>query len=359
MLCERGPFVNIYHDMKNYFVGKSPEGDDRFRVPLKADDDGLLGRECPNEECQPKYFKMSLIIPGGISKTIENFSQIDVTCPYCGTVDNMQSFHTESQVEWIKSIMFRNIKKTFQDNLRESFRSTSPKTKGMISSNLTFKPSPLHSVRHYVEEQLKNSIECDNCGYKYTVYGISFHCPLCGKGTLTQHLRQSADTIKILIKQSERISKEKGKEVGRQMINNALEDVVGLFEGYLKHIYIYKIKHRFPKEKIETMIKKIQTNFQRIEGAKKFLLRDLNVDLFANIEDKERSFLEEQFLKRHVITHNLGLVDKKYIERAMKYEKYGKKLVIKPADVLRAIDIVGIIVNRVIKTVTNKDQEKK
>lgn len=42
--------MDIFHDMKKYRVGRSPEGYDLFEVSLKADDDGMIGRECPNEE---------------------------------------------------------------------------------------------------------------------------------------------------------------------------------------------------------------------------------------------------------------------------------------------------------------------
>jgi len=48
--------MDIFHDMKKYRTGRSPEGNDLFNVPLKADEDGMIGRECPNEDCQPKYF---------------------------------------------------------------------------------------------------------------------------------------------------------------------------------------------------------------------------------------------------------------------------------------------------------------
>ena len=337
--------MDIFHDMKKYRTGRSPEGNDLFNIPLKADEDGMIGRECPNEDCQPKYFKMSMTIPDEISKKIEDFSQIDVTCPYCEMVDNMQHYHTKSQIEWIKSMMFRDVAKTFQNMLKSSFKPMPRTSKGMFSISITYKPGHLPSVRHYVEEKLKQTVVCDDCGYNYAVYGISFHCPLCGNGNLIQHLNRSANIIRVLLEEHERVSQERGQEVGQQMVGNALEDVVGLFEAFLKHIYQYEIKRRFSKEEAETKIMKIRVNFQRLEGAEALLSKDLGFTLFAECDQEDRNFLQEQFLKRHVLTHNLGLVDKKYIEKAQVYEKQGAELDIKSIDVTKALEIVVGVVN--------------
>ena len=121
--------MGIFHDMKKYRTGRSPEGHDLFDIPLEADEDGMIGRECPNEECQPKYFKISTTIPDQISKSIKDFSQINITCPYCGTVDNMQHYHTKSQIEWIESMVFRDAVKSIQDTLKSAFKPTRPTSK--------------------------------------------------------------------------------------------------------------------------------------------------------------------------------------------------------------------------------------
>lgn len=336
--------MDIFQNMKKYRTGRSPEGNDLFNVPLQADEDGMIGRECPNEDCQPKYFKMSTIIPDKISEKVQDFSNIDVTCPYCGTIDNIQHYHTKSQIEWIRSMMFRDVTQTIQNMLKTSFKPMSPTSKSMFSISIKYRPGHLPSVRHYVEEKLKRTVVCDNCGYNYAVYGISFHCPLCGEGNLIQHLNRSADIIKVLLEEHERISQEREQEVGQQMVGNALEDVVGLFEAFLKLIYQYEIKRRFPKKEAEAKIKKIRVNFQRLEGADALFSKDLDFTLFAESGQDDRIFLQEQFLKRHVLTHNLGLVDKKYIEKAQVYEKQGAELDIKPNDVSRALEIVVSIV---------------
>jgi hypothetical protein len=249
----------------------------------------MIGRECPNEECQPKYFKISLTTPDEISKKIENFSQIDLTCPYCGSVASIQYYHTKSQIEMVESMVFRDVAKTIENLLEDVFKPTNTSPKDFFSISIEYKPGHLPSVRHYVEQKLKRTVACDNCGYNYAVYGISFHCPLCSMGNLLQHLNRSADIIKVLLAEHERITQEKGSEVGQQMIGNALEDVVGLFEGFLKHIYMHEIKRRYPGEGTESKITKIGTTFQRIEGAGALFLKDLDFALFAGTNQDDFS----------------------------------------------------------------------
>ncbi len=48
-----------WHDMRNYYRGKTPEGHESFHVPLQTDEDGMIGRECPDEDCEPRYFKIA------------------------------------------------------------------------------------------------------------------------------------------------------------------------------------------------------------------------------------------------------------------------------------------------------------
>jgi hypothetical protein len=124
--------------------------------------------------------------------------------------------------------------------------------------------------------------------------------------------------------------------------------VVGLFEGFLKHVYQYEVKRKYLKEEAEAKIKKIGTAFQRIEGAEELFSKDLGFELFAQFDEKDKSFLQDHFMKRHVLTHNLGLVDKKYIEKAQAYEKQGAELDVRPEEVTRALNIAVDIVSKAV-----------
>jgi hypothetical protein len=337
--------------MEQYRTGRTAEGHGQFSVPLLPDEDGFFGRECPNEDCDTKYFKIGTTIPDGMEDAAPNFSQAELTCPYCGTVDSMQRYFTQAQVDWIKSMMFRDVHKAFGDMLERTFRPLQKPTGGFISVSVKVKRGALPSVRHYVEEKLQEEVTCDKCGYEYAVYGVSFHCPLCGKGSLTQHLTSSAATIRILAEESYRIANELGRTVGDRLLGNALEDVVSLFEGFLKHVYRYAIRKRESKTESEKLIQRIRVNFQRLSGAEEFFRRDLQLEIFSALSNDERETLESAFAKRHVLTHNLGLVDEKYKTQARAWERTGAEVPLTANEVLQALAIVTKVVEGTIQLV--------
>lgn len=340
-----------FDELEQYRTGKSEEGHDQFSVPLTPDEDGLIGRECSNDNCETKYFKMSMSIPDEMENYIEDFSQYELTCPYCGTLDNMQHLHTTEQIEWIKSMMIRGVHKTFGNMLERSFGSRPKSRGGMFSISIEVKKGSLPSVRYYAEEKLKQEVVCDKCTFKYAIYGVSFHCPLCGKGNILQHFERSVETIKILVTESERIGQEHGSHVAESILGNALEDVIGLFEGFLKYAYRYAVRKKHTKEDAEKLIQKIRVNFQRLTGAEEFFRRDLSIEIFQNLTIPERESLETAFAKRHVLTHNLGLIDEKYRDKAQRWERVSSELVVESDDVLTALESVRKVVSHTLSEI--------
>lgn len=83
------------------------------QLHLPLDEEGMVDRECPQDDCQPKYFK--------IFSSIENEQEKRraikyLYCPYCGYRNYFNNFTTHEQIEWVKSLMLRDVHRTF-DNL--------------------------------------------------------------------------------------------------------------------------------------------------------------------------------------------------------------------------------------------------
>jgi hypothetical protein len=248
-------------------------------------------------------------------------------------------------------MMIRDIHKAFGDMLERSFRPLSRPTGGLFSISIKVKRGALPSVRYYVEEELKQEVVCDKCRHKYAVYGISLHCPFCGEGALIQHLERSAAIVRILANEAARISAEHGPDVGEKMLGNALEDVVSLFEGFLKQLYRYAVRKAHLKEDADKMIQKVRVNFQRPSGAEEFFRRDFGVEIFKNISPADREKLELAFAKRHVLTHNLGLIDDKYREKAAVWERPGAELSLDADEVLYSLETATRVVKDAIAAV--------
>src|ERR1022692_3855637 len=91
---------------------------DRISVPIRPDEDGYLGRECPNPECE-EYFK---ITPGTGVK-----GPAPCHCPYCGHTGDSKTFFTQEQIEYAKSVAFRKFADAFHQELRSLERDIRPR----------------------------------------------------------------------------------------------------------------------------------------------------------------------------------------------------------------------------------------
>lgn len=131
-----------FGDLEKFRAGKGDDGMDRFHVPITPAPDGMVGRECPNERCKTKHFKICITNEGHDPDSTVDLSQKELVCPYCGTSLQMQDSMTEAQLDWIKSLIFQGVVKTFNDTMEDAFSG---------SDNVSFSRGVVPEVRPYVE----------------------------------------------------------------------------------------------------------------------------------------------------------------------------------------------------------------
>lgn len=333
-----------WHDLRNYYKGKNAQGQDEFFIPLKPDEDGMVGRECPQQDCQPRYFKIApRELPSGsdgVERNTAAKSPDYLYCPYCGHQGGFQQFTTHDQAKWVQSLLARDVQRVTQDILRKGSRSTrSPSRKSLISSHLVYKPGRLRSVRHYAEKKLKRAVECDQCKARYAVYGIAVFCPRCGEGNLGLHLQRSIETVEILLSAKPEIEAKGGKEASYHLLGNCLEDCVSLFEGFLKVIYSQALRVSFAPEQRQKKLQRIGNAFQNLSRSEDIIKTDLGWNLFGDIDESSRSFLELQFAKRHVITHNLSLIDERFRDQVSTWQSTGQDIEIMPEEIEQLLEL--------------------
>lgn len=172
------------------------------------------------------------------------------------------------------------------------------------SFSLSIPVKPYNSKIH--REDLLRNIKCPFCSQGYGVYAIAFFCPNCGNHNLTAHFQKEKDMIK---NQMEKVYdiKNKDREFYYRLLGNAHEDTLTLFETYLKNLFSFVAKRKnITQKKLKT---NTFQNLERIEG----YYKKISINPFTSITVNEKKKLSHYIKIRHVVGHNLSMVDKKFI----------------------------------------------
>lgn len=262
-------------------------------VPILPDTDGFLGRECPVPECQ-QYFKVT---PGTGPQDIAS-----CYCPYCGHRGEHNTFFTKEQVEYAQSVAFNRISGAFLQDLKRL--ETRPRRRRSLI-DISFKVSghPA-SIRHYSEQDLETTVDCDRCTLRYAVYGVFAFCPDCGTHNSLLILGKNlelADKLLALVVTAP-------TELVEHLINDALENQVAAFDGFGREACrVYAAKAVDPS-KVERI------SFQNLPKARQRVISLFQVDLTAAVSSAEWEAVCRSFQKRHLLAHSMGVVDAAYLE---------------------------------------------
>jgi len=304
-------------------------------VSLPKDEDGRTARECPNEGCSPGYFK----VKGGTGITD---GQKVVYCPYCRKEAEPSDFTTKEQLRYAKDLVLREAHEGVESMLKSAFGLDSSGKKklggGFLSIEMSMKPGSKQSVRRPFEEEVRRDVICPSCGLDQSVYGLATWCSDCGQDIFLTHVASELSVIRSMLGDVERRRELLGIRVAAKDLENCLEDTVSIFEAVLRVLVKrYQRQVGMSDEEIDAFFKKIGNVFQSVERAQDVFSSKIGMQLFVESSTSEVEKLARIFEKRHPITHNLGVVDKKYIEKARTAEEEGKEVFVTTTDIEYAL----------------------
>jgi hypothetical protein len=143
-----------------------------IKVSIPRDDNGFMGRECPEANCEG-YFK----IKPGTGLTGDSLA---CHCPYCGYTGPTDRFWTRAQIEYAQSVAFRKFSDAFVRELKSLEFEQKPKGGFGIGVSMKLKPGTPPPIRYYREKALETHVTCRECTLEYAVYGVFAYCPDCG-----------------------------------------------------------------------------------------------------------------------------------------------------------------------------------
>jgi hypothetical protein len=321
-------------------------GIDKFsmQMSIPVDSDGFVGRSCPNNACCPGYFKVKL--GTGIRE-----GQLKAYCPYCRHGGEPSAFFTSSQVEYAKQIVLHEATKGINERIQDALDlgPSGQKTygAGMFSIEMSYKPGFLPPVMPPMEEVLRRDITCPYCGLQHTVFGLATWCPDCGRDIFLIQVDKEFEAIQKMLSDVKRRREVLGARVAARDIENALEDVVSIFEGAMRAMTQRKMKGTgLSDNQIQEKFRKIGNKYQNIDLAQQVCEDEFKIQLLNGFDSKQIDSFRLTFEKRHPITHNLGIVDRKYLEKVGLGEFEGRDVSVTPEEISFVIDLAAKIVGK-------------
>ena len=303
-------------------------------ITLEADEKGYLDRECPNENC---LFDFKVNIDDWKNK----ISDEEVHCPLCGHIDSSDKWWTQQQIReieevaknYVLSYAHQELGKIFKQMEKSTRNNKFIKVKYNPGKKITFSNNPIGQ-----SEEWNLDITCKQCKTRYSVIGNAYFCPCCGYNSVEDVFDESLDTIKMMLSSIPELREtlinkygnDKAERITRSMIEDSLENIVSAFQ-------------KFAESKFVTLSnKKVKVNDFQIIDKGSNLFREVSTYGYDNWIDKfELNQMNIYFQRRHLIEHNNGIVDEKYINKTNDNSySIGQRIVIKDNDVYELLDII-------------------
>ena len=312
---------------------------DIIRVPIKmqSDEKGYIDRECPNEECLFN-FKIKL------DDWKEKVSDEEVHCPMCGHIDTSDKWWTQQQLDEMRKIasdyavnyMTRELDKALKGLEKSTRNNKFIKIKYKPGRRVSFLNNPIGQ-----SEEWELEIECEKCGTSYSVIGNAYFCPCCGYNSIENVFNESLDTIRKMIESIPEMKKmlsgmygiDKAETMCRTMLEGTLGDIVSAFQKFAE------MKFR----SVSSANVKVN-DFQIVEKGSNLFKDACGKGYDEWLSNSELKLMNLYFQRRHLVEHNNGLVDQRYIDKSgdISYQ-VGQRIVVKEKDVNELLHIIEIL----------------
>lgn len=313
----------MFDDLKNRLnrmISEMEHLQGKHSIELDSDNDGYSDRECPNEKCKFRFKVFE-------EDWINNFKDEAVYCPSCREVGHASNFWTTDHID--------KIVESIQEQILNVW-------------SLDIEPgTPLHSIPAL--DPFKQKIICPECKSRYSVLGSAYFCPCCGYNSVEQTLENSLSKIELKLESIDLIIKpledngmlDEAQILRTTLIETSLSDIVVAFQHYTEKQYSKATNNTAPRNA-----------FQNLErGSKEWVKSGYNsyVDL---IGETKLHNLNIKFQQRHLLQHNEGIVDEKYIRNSGDNTYcIGQRIVLSRNFVLEGLELTRLLISELINSI--------
>ena len=311
----------------------------QISISVPLDDKGYYDRECPNAEC------------GGAFKVLfddwrDRVSDARVFCPFCRHEAPSDQWHTEEQVEHIRTAAMAEMTRLVQGVLRLGVQRSRPVHMGGgglgVSMSLSFKPGSIPPVvPAAAADELTQEFTCESCQCRFASLGASFFCPACGHNSATSSFENTLATVRKTVgalgslrtSLEQTVNADTAQDAVRQLLEDQFARLVGAFER-LNEALFDKLPNasQFPKK---------GNVFQRIDDASQLWQQAAGQGYGAFVTASQLARMKLFYQRRHVLSHRQGIIDQPYITKSGDTGyAVGQRLVVRDRDVLELTDLL-------------------
>lgn len=293
---------------------------------IQPDEKGYIDKQCPSEECE-FIFKVSE------QDWADIFKDEAVWCPMCRHEAPADQWFTKAQVEHAQeealAVVQGSINKALRSGARK-FNRRQPKN-GFVSMSMKVSGGSYrtHTIPAEAAELMQLEIQCEECSSRFAVVGSAYFCPGCGhnsvKRTFSDSLRKiqaKKDNVDLVRRTlSESVGADEAELTCRSMLETCILDGVVAFQKYCEGLY-----SQFGDAPFNA--------FQRLDQASFLWAKAIQKSFGDWLADEDLEKLSILYQKRHLLAHNEGIVDERYIEKSVDSTyKAGQRIVIREHDI--------------------------
>lgn len=295
-------------------------------VPLETDDKGYVDKQCPSEECE-FLFKLHADDWGSLVKDEA------VWCPMCRHEAPANEWFTLAQVEHAKKQALAIVEGEVHNALissAEQFNRNQPRN-GFVSMTMKLEGGRVQTtiLPAKAAQEMRLEITCEQCSCRFSVIGSAFFCPACGHNSVTQTFsdsltkirvkRDSLDTVRQAITES--MGEDEAELACRSMLETCISDGVVAFQKFCEGLYV-----NFGTASFNV--------FQRLDQGSDLWAIAIGKGYGMWLDQSELAGLKVLYQKRHILSHNDGIVDAQYLAKSGDTSyKEGQRIVISSRDI--------------------------
>ena len=320
-------------------------------VTLHSDEKGYFDRECPNEDC---LYTFKILMKDWEEKVSDD----EVHCPLCGHVDTSDKWWTQDQLEKMQEIAASWAMNYIQGELDKSFKKLARSTRHNKYYRITYKPGRrVTFINNPIgqREEWETEICCEKCGTHYSVIGSAYFCPCCGFNSAVNSFNDSLDSIEKMLESlremkamlTDKYNADSAETMCRSMLESSIGDMVSAFQKFASCKY----------DELSGKTSRVN-DFQIVEKGSQLFEAETGKKYSDWLSAGELAFMELMFQRRHLLEHNNGMVDQRYLNKSGDTSySLGQRIIVKEADAHSLLSILRKLGSSITKLQVGGDSD--